>query len=213
MKMRIRRLSSAIISVVAVLLAACAHDSMQDSVSRDNVRVLLETDLGNIVVEVFPKVAPLSANDFLAYVDAGLYEGGAFYRVVRLDNDHGDPKIEVVQGGLLDKSNARPPIAHETTKMTGLRHVDGTLSLARSTVGTGGAAAFFIVLGEQPGLDHGARRNPDGQGFAAFGRVVSGMEIVRRINRMPADAATENAYLKGQMLTQPVLIKKASRVD
>ena len=148
--------------------------------AESGVRVELDTQLGPIRVEVLPQAAPLSACDFLAYTDRGLYSNASFYRVVRLDNDHGSPKIEVVQGGLPDDAKGLPPIKHETTQQTGLKHVDGALSLARGAVGTGGASAFFIVIGNQPGLDYGAMRNKDGQGFAVFGRVVSGMDIVKR---------------------------------
>ncbi len=178
----------------------------------DGVRVALETTAGAIEVEVFPERAPLSACDFLAYVDGGLYERAAFYRVVRTDNDRGTPRIEVVQGGLQDETKARPPIAHETTQMTGLTHVDGALSLARGPVGTGSAAAFFIVIGSQPALDFGGARNTDKQGFAVFGRVVRGMDVVRRIHRLRSDAPTGDAYTTGQLLNEPVAITKATRL-
>jgi peptidyl-prolyl cis-trans isomerase A (cyclophilin A) len=180
------------------------------------IRVELDTDLGAILVEVFPDVAPLSACDFLAYVDAGLYANAAdaaFYRVVRLDNDHGEPKIEVVQGGLQDEKQERAPVPHESTQATGLKHVDGALSLARGAVGTGSAAAFFIVIGDQPSLDFGGARNKDRQGFAVFGRVVRGMEIVRRIHQMKANGAVDDPYLKDQLLAKPVAIKGAKRLD
>ncbi|OYV01450.1 MAG: peptidylprolyl isomerase, partial [Burkholderiales bacterium PBB5] len=125
-------------------------------------RVVIETPLGRIVVELDTKRAPLSAADFLRYVDKGLYNGAGFYRSVRRDNDRGTPTIEVIQGGLLDDSRALPPVAHEPTGRSGLKHLDGTLSVARSAPGTGGGAAFFICIGDQPGLDEGALRNPDG---------------------------------------------------
>jgi peptidyl-prolyl cis-trans isomerase A (cyclophilin A) len=187
-----------------------AHGA-QTGTDESSVGVTLETSLGAIDVEVFPKRAPLSACDFLAYVDRGLYEGAAFYRVVRYDNDRGDPRIQVIQGGLQDESKERPPVAHETTQQTGLKHVDGALSLARGSVGTGSAAAFFIVIGDQPALDFGGKRNADSQGFAAFGRVVRGMDTVHRIHRLKADATTNDPYLEGQLLREPVVIAKAYR--
>jgi len=198
-------------------LVACAGLAHQNAIAQNmqmlgGVRVELATTLGPIVVEVFPRVAPLSACDFLSYVDAGSYKGATFYRTVRLDNDHGEPKIEVIQGGLQDESKGRPPVAHETTQKTGLKHVDGALSLARGAVGTGGAAAFFIVINNQPGLDYGGARNKDGQGFAVFGRVVRGMDIVRRIHQQNANAPTDDAYLKGQLLSSPVVIESAKRL-
>lgn len=175
------------------------------------VPVKLETSAGAIEVEIYPKAAPLSACDFLRYVDRKLYDGATFYRVVRGDNDHGQPKIAVIQGGLSDDKQMTPPIAHETTQQTGIRHTEGTLSLARGAVGTGSAAAFFIVLGEQPALDYGGTRNPDRQGFAAFGRVVRGMDVVRKIQNMRSDAPTDDAYMQGQLLREPVVIKRARR--
>jgi peptidyl-prolyl cis-trans isomerase A (cyclophilin A) len=206
--MRSRVLTTAIVSLA---LLASGHSLAAEKKSA--VRVELETELGRVLVEVLPSVAPLSACDFIAYTDAGLYEGAGFYRVVRLDNDHGTPKIEVVQGGLMDESKERVPVAHESTQKTGLKHVDGALSLARGDVGTGSAAAFFVVIGNQPGLDHGGTRNKDEQGFAVFGRVVEGMDIVRRIHGMKADGPVDDAYLKDQLLAKPVVIKHAKRLD
>ena len=116
-----------------------------------------------------------------------------------------------VQGGVLDMEAAPAGIAHETTASTGLRHVDGTLSIARGQPGTGSAAAFFIVLGDQPSLDFGGMRNPDAQGFAAFGKVIDGMEVVREINAIDADAPTEDDYVRGQILAEPIRFR-AKRV-
>jgi len=194
------------LSSFAITASLCVASAGAQGPGRDGqaVEVDLDTDLGTIRVEVFPDVAPLSAGDFLRYVDAGLYANAGFYRVVREDNDNGSPVISVIQGGLLDEQEALAPIAHETTETTGLRHTDGALSLARSDPGTGSAAAFFIVLGEQPSLDFGGMRNPDGQGFAVFGRVVEGMDVVRRINALQGDAEVEDEYVRGQILTEPV---------
>jgi peptidyl-prolyl cis-trans isomerase A (cyclophilin A) len=175
------------------------------------VHVVLDTDAGAIEIAVDTAHAPLSAGDFLRYVDAGLYDGAAFYRVVRADNDHGTPKIEVVQGGLTDESRALPPIAHETTRETGILHRDGTVSLARGQPGTGSGAAFFICIGDQPALDFGGTRNPDGLGFAAFGHVVRGMDVVRKIQAMKSDAPSDSPYMAGQLLTEPVVIRHARR--
>ena len=176
------------------------------------VRVALETDRGTILVEVYPQIAPLSAGDFLRHVDEGLFDTAGFYRVVRPDNDQGAPVISVVQGGVLDMEAASAGIAHETTESTGLRHVDGTVSIARGQPGTGSAAAFFIVLGDQPSLDFGGMRNPDAQGFAAFGKVIDGMDVVREINAINADAPTDDDYVRGQILTEPVRFR-ARRVQ
>jgi len=197
----------------AMLVGCVATTAAQTTPSPERVRATLSTDLGDITVAVFPKAAPLSACDFLAYIDEGLYRNASFYRVVRSDNDRGTPKIEVVQGGLPDDAKQRPPIAHETTRMTGLTHNDGSLSLARAEVGTGGGAAFFIVIGKQPSLDFGGARNKDGQGFAAFGRVIEGMSVVKRIHAIKDAAPTDDEYLRGQVLANPVAIKDAKRID
>jgi peptidyl-prolyl cis-trans isomerase A (cyclophilin A) len=175
-------------------------------------RVALDTSLGRIVVELDTTRAPLSAADFLRYVERGLYSGAGFYRSVRRDNDRGTPPIEVIQGGLLDDGRELPPVAHEATDTTGLRHVDGTLSLARGAPGTGSGAAFFVCIGDQPGLDAGAARNPDRQGFAAFGRVVQGMDVVRRIHAAPTDPDQGEAYVRGQLLREPVKIVQGKRL-
>jgi len=177
----------------------------------DRVRVTLLTAAGRIDIDLAARQAPLSTADFLRYIDAKSYDGGTFFRVVRPDNDHGSPVIDVVQGGIRKGARTLPPIAHETTAMTGLRHLDGTISLPRDHVGTGSGAEFFICIGDQPSLDFGGKRNKDGQGFAAFGRVVSGMEIVRTIWRMKADGPSPDAYVAGQMLPHPVPILSARR--
>jgi peptidyl-prolyl cis-trans isomerase A (cyclophilin A) len=169
-------------------------------------RVVLETPLGNITVEVYPDRAPVTAANFLHYVDEGLFTGASFYRVVRLDNQPDDEvRIEVVQGGVrrLPPEQRVPPITHETTEMTGLKHRDGTLSMARSRPGTA-SSEFFICIGDQPELDFGGRRNPDGQGFAAFGRVVEGIEVVRRIQALEPGG--------GQYLQEPVPITRVVRI-
>jgi len=179
--------------------------------SSDNPHVTLETEMGDIVIEVMIDKAPISGGDFLTYVEQGLYEGEGFYRVVRADdNDNGSPKIDVIQGGLIDYEQGLPYIAHETTEMTGIKHTDGTMSLARDEPGTGSAAYFVIVLGDQPSLDYGGDRNPDGQGFATFGKVVSGMDVVRKIHSVPTDRfVEEEGYTGGQILKEPVRIISA----
>lgn len=198
-----------LLAALATLLAAA---SAPVHAAEALPRVALHTGEGRIVVELDTVRAPLSAADFLRYVDAGLYAGAGFYRSVRRDNDRGTPGIEVIQGGLLTEDRAGPPVAHEPTSATGLQHRDGSLSLARGAPGTGGGAAFFICIGDQPALDAGARRNPDGLGFAAFGRVVDGMDVVRRIHAAPTDANRGGDYVRGQLLQAPVLIERAERL-
>lgn len=177
------------------------------------VRVVLETDLGAIELEIDVDRAPLSAGSFLAHVDAGLYARGGFYRTVYPENDNGNPKISVVQGGVLPGVDGLPPVHHETTAQTGILHKDGVISLARGDVGTGGGAAFFICIGDQPSLDMGGGRavSGDGQGFAAFGRVSNGMDVVHAIHQSKPAGDTEDAYLAGQILDPPVRILRAYR--
>jgi peptidyl-prolyl cis-trans isomerase A (cyclophilin A) len=153
-------------------------------------RVLVDTDAGAITVELYADRAPVTSANFLRYVTEGRYDGGAFYRVVTPRNQPRDSlRIEVIQGGLdRDGSRRLPPIVHEAGDKTGIRHVDGTISMARGGPGTA-SSEFFLVIGNQPSLDFGGMRNPDGQGFAAFGRVVQGMDVVRKIQGMPADSA------------------------
>jgi peptidyl-prolyl cis-trans isomerase A (cyclophilin A) len=172
--------------------------------------VLIVTAQGEITVVVDTDRAPLSAGDFLAYVDDKLYDGGRFYRSVHPENDANPEKISVLQGGIGDREKALPPIAHETTRKTGLRHLDGTVSIARKEPGTGTAAAFFICIGDQPALDFGGKRNPDGQGFAAFGRVTRGMDVVRAIWAQPT--AGSDGSIGAQMLASPVEIRTVRRL-
>ena len=173
--------------------------------------VVLSTELGDIEVEVYVERAPQSSMSFLDFVDAGLYEGATFYRTVMPENDKGSPPISVIQGGLADESNSMPPVPHETTQDSGVLHTDGVISLARAAPGEANAAAFFICIGDQPGLDYGGKRNPDGLGFAAFGKVVGGMDVVHAIHRREATGPSDSDYTKGQMITEPVVISSAAR--
>lgn len=166
-------------------LIALAALPLATRAASTRVRTRVATPLGDFVIEVDPAVAPITVANYLAYVDARLLDTAWVYRLVTLANQPQSPhKIEVVQWGLNLKDDApplRPPIAHETTKQTGLRHRDGTVSMARGAPGTA-TGEFFICIGEQPELDFGGRRNPDGQGFAAFGQVVQGMDVVRALH-------------------------------
>ncbi len=177
----------------------------------EQIRVALQTSIGQVMLSLDTLRAPLSAGAFLAAIDAGLYGGGTFSRVVRQDNDHGSPQISVVQGGARTEAGLKP-VAHESTRQTGLRHLNGTLSLPRDGVGTATGGEFFICIGDQPGLDFGGGRNHDGQGFAAFGQVVTGMETMRQIWSMDASGPSTDTYTKGQMLRVPVPILRATRV-
>jgi peptidyl-prolyl cis-trans isomerase A (cyclophilin A) len=171
------------------------------------VVIRLSTGLGVIEAELYADRAPATVANFLKYVDAGRYTGGLFHRTVKLHPDnqpHNTVKIEVIQGGVNPEFAGQdwPAIALERTRDTGLKHLDGTLSMARAAPDTA-TSDFFICIGDQPELDFGGKRNPDGQGFAAFGRVTKGMDIVRKIQNAPAE---------GQKLIPPVRIMKIERL-
>ena len=174
------------------------------------INVTLQTTVGTIHIELYSEKAPISVANFLRYADDGYFNNTSFYRAVRYENDNGSPKIEVIQGGIGDGERAYPMIRHESTNITGLKHLDGTLSMSRGAVDTA-TSDFFICIGDQSGLDYGASRNSDGLGFAAFGRVTSGMDIVRKIHQMPSDKPTDNSYVKGQLINNPIIIKTIQR--
>ena len=166
------------------------------------MRVVLTTELGDIVLELDAEHAPVSTANFLKYVNGGFYTNGVFHRTVKPDNQpQNKVKIEVVQAGANPEREKEsfPPIALERTNKTGLKHLDGTLSMARDQPDSA-TSDFFICIGDQPELDFAGKRNPDGQGFAAFGKVVKGMDVVRKIQASPAD---------GQKLNPPIFILKA----
>ena len=172
----------------------------------DPVRVVVETGMGSFELEVDIDAAPVTAVNFLRYVDGGYYDGGTFFRTVHADNQPDDSvRIAVVQGGRNPDLEAAsfPPIPLERTSETGLLHGDGAVSMGRR--GPDAAThSFFICIGDQPSLDFGGMRNPDGQGFAAFGRVVAGMDVVRAIHQAPYEA---------QQLTPPVRIARVYRKE
>jgi peptidyl-prolyl cis-trans isomerase A (cyclophilin A) len=159
----------------------------------------MRTELGDITLEIETEKAPVTASNFLSLVQKGAYNGAIFYRVVRPDNQPDNPvRIEVIQGGLYrdDLVSAYPCIEHESTERTGILHTNGVISMARDEPGSA-STEIFICLGDQPSLDYGGNRNPDGAGFAAFGKVTEGMDVVRRIQALPDS---------GQYLVEPVLI-------
>ena len=178
------------------------------------VDVILQTAMGDIEIAIFARQAPMSARAFLSFVDDGSFtRHGAFYRVVRNgENDTNQPFIDVIQGGWWQPPSSLPPIEHESTRQTGLRHLDGIVSLARGAVGTATGAAFFICIGDQPELDEGGARNPDRHGCAAFGRVTAGMNVVRAIHQQRTGSAVAvGSFQVRQLLDAPVRITRASR--
>jgi peptidyl-prolyl cis-trans isomerase A (cyclophilin A) len=172
-------------------------------------QVRIETALGAIVVAVDPVAAPITAANFLAYVDGRFFDGGRFHRATRADNYvvnlPNRPLLQVIQAGINPdtKSKAFPPIPLERTSVTGLKHVVGTVSMARGAGADTATSDFFIDLDDQPSLDFTGKRFDDAQGAAAFGRVVSGMDVVRKIQQQPTS---------GQSLDPPIAIVRAMRV-
>jgi peptidyl-prolyl cis-trans isomerase A (cyclophilin A) len=200
-----------VLTLPALALAQSACSTQPANTQPANTQVLTEvqTTLGSFVVAVDTRKAPLTVANYLAYVDAKHLDNGQVYRIVNPANQSAQTqhKIEVVQWGMNtpdDKPAPFPPIAHETTQQTGLLHLDGTVSMARNGPGTA-TAEYFICIGAQPELDFGGRRNPDGQGFAAFGQVVSGRAVLQAI------------YAQGQVETQyiqpPLAVLRVRRLN
>ena len=172
-------------------------------INLSNPVVLIETSQGNIKVELYPDNAPITTENFLRYVYEGLYDDTTFFRTVTMENQPNDEvKIEVIQGGQVPKEKEYEPITLERTTLTGLKHLDGVISMGRFKPDSA-KSRFFFCIGDQPELDFNGKRNLDGQGFAAFGIVLEGMDVVRKIQSMPHD---------GQRLTPPIKIISLKQV-
>ena len=174
-----------------------------------DVVVSLDTSLGAIIIALKARQAPLTTANFLQYVDGKLYDGASFWRAAKAP---GSVDYGLIEGGLAgDPKKVLKPVAHEPTTPTGLRHVDGTLSLARREPGSGDSD-FFICVGDAPYLDANPAADGDNLGFAAFGQVIKGMEIVRKILNLPTPGEAINPVMKGQMLDPVVPIVTARRL-
>jgi len=172
-----------------------------------NPHVRIETKFGTIEVELFPDKAPKTVAAFLSYIDSGYYKNASFYRVLNDNNQPSNaPKSELIQGGIWKTNNklatSIPGIPHEPTNQTKILHQDGVISLARAEPGSAGTE-FFICVGDQPGFDYGGKNNPDGQGYAAFGKVIKGMSVINSIY---------NADEYDQALDPPVSIYSIKRL-
>ena len=168
------------------------------------VHCLIKTSLGDIAIELYPAKAPVTVANFMQYVDKKLYNGSSFFRVCTPANEAvRKVKIQVIQGGNVPDSLSLDSIKIETTKYTGVLHKNGTLSMARSGPNSA-TSQFFICINNQPALDYGGARNPDGQGFAAFGKVTNGMAVVKKIQSQKDTS---------QYLVKPVKIYWISRVE
>ena len=193
----------AILIMIQILSPCRANPEASVKPGPLNPKVVIKTELGNIVVEIYQDRAPITAANFLRHVDSKLYDSSVFHRTVTMDNQPGNAvKIEVIQGGQLGPEKSFSAIALERTSVTGIKHVDGAISMARSSADSA-TSSFFICLGDQPELDFGGKRNSDGQGFAAFGKVISGMDVVKKIHKSPAE---------GQNLKPPIKILYAERI-
>lgn len=211
-----RRLVLAALPLTLALLAAAPparHAPLREPAPiplADSVRVVLTTELGPIVVDLDGKHAPVTTANFLHYVDSRRFDGITFYRAMHLA--WGDQPNGLIQAGVRDPRRLFPPIAHEPTSQTGILHKAGTLSMARFAPGTA-TADFSILLSDMGGLDADPNAaDAEGKaGFAAFGHVVEGMDIVRRIWDAPRSATEGDGVLKGQMLAAPVKVLTARR--
>ncbi len=190
-------------------LAAAAAGARQPDLQPGEVLVRLETPLGAIDLAIDTTRAPVTAANFLKYVDGGFYDGGRFHRATRADNYApvlpNRPPMEIIQAGINPERRKEgfPAIPLERTSVTGLKHVVGTVSMARAPQADSARSDFFICLDDQPSLDFGGLRFDDGQGAAAFGRIVSGMDVVRKIQQQPTEK---------QVLTPAIPITKAARI-
>lgn len=174
------------------------------------VRVKLETGDGSIVLELYPDKAPITAGNFLRYVDGKRFDGATFYRASKVPNA---PEFGLIQGGVQnDPARVLKPIAHEPTTKTGLSHTDGVISMGRTNPGTA-TSDFFIVLGDMTYMDADPKQPGDNLGFAAFGKVVEGMDTARKILAEPTSQTAGVGVMKGEMLAKPVKIISARRVD
>ena len=188
-----------------LILLLCIASACSPKYKNPHVRI--ETKFGDIEVELYPDQAPKSVAAFLSYIDSGYYKNAAFYRVLRDDEQPMDaPKSELIQGGIWKTNNklatSIPGIPHEPTNQTKILHQDGVISLARAEPGSAGTE-FFICVGDQPGFDYGGKNNPDGQGYAAFGKVIKGMSVINSIY---------NADEYDQALDPPVSIYSIKRL-
>lgn len=170
----------------------------------NTVACKIETSLGIILIELYPDKAPITVANFLKYVDNNLYDNSSFFRVCTPQNEvNREIQIEVIQGGNIEEAHTLPPIKMETTAHTGIKHLNGTISMARVGPDTA-TSQFFICIKDQPELDYQGKRNNDKQGFAAFGKVTKGMDVVLKIQKQKEI---------DQYLLEPVLIKTIQRVE
>jgi peptidyl-prolyl cis-trans isomerase A (cyclophilin A) len=195
---------------IFILLFCCISFSCHSKKNYKEPTVKIETNFGDIIVELYPEKAPKTVAAFLSYVDSGYYKDASFYRVLKAeDQPSGSFRSDLVQGGIWQTKNklqlSLPGISLETTKQTGLHHKSGTITLARTGPDSGNTE-FFILTGDEAGksYDYGGDANADGQGFAAFGQVIEGMDVVKDIHEQPDNATS---------FTPPIAIKNIVRLN
>lgn len=186
--------------LICLLLFSCSRPHFK------NPHILIISQYGDIEVELFPDQAPKTVAAFLSYIDSGFYNKTSFYRVLKADEFTNPANTGIIQGGIWQTNPGRKAsiagIEHETTQQTGLSHLSGTISLARTTPGSANTE-FFICIGDQSPLDAGRRGTEDGQGYAAFGKVFEGMDIVRKIQAQASH---------GDQFDKPVEIRKITKL-
>ena len=199
----------ALLAVASASAAAPRHGPHKGPPAPAPVRVALQTSAGTIVVQLETKRAPITAGNFLRYAEQKKFDGTTFYRASRTP---GAPKLGFIQGGIRHSiMRSLPPIAHEPTNRTGIKHTDGTISMARDAPGSA-MGDFFITVGPTPAMDAHPGKPGDSAGYAAFGHVVKGMDVVRRILSLRTYTDRGSGAMKGQMLIAPVQILSARRV-
>jgi peptidyl-prolyl cis-trans isomerase A (cyclophilin A) len=204
----IARLAAA--PLLLALTAAAPAQPQAPAALPDTVRVAMTTEVGTITLDLDAKNAPVTTRNFVRYVDQRRFDGIAFYRVMRLA--WGERPNGLIQAGTRgDPRRVLPPIAHEPTSATGIRHKAGTISMARNAPGTAGGD-FFILMSDQPGFDANPDATGDNLGFAAFGHVVEGMDVARKIYDAPLSPTLGEGAMKGQMIENPVRVITARRI-
>jgi peptidyl-prolyl cis-trans isomerase A (cyclophilin A) len=189
-----------------LFFCACIYITACNQPAYKNPHIIIETQFGDIELELFPDQAPKTVTAFLSYIDSGFYNNTSFYRVLKTEELPTTSNTGIIQGGMWQTNPAKkitiPGITHETTRQTGLSHGSGTISLARLEPGTGNTE-FFICIGDQTPLDAGRRGTEDGQGYAAFGKVFKGMDLVRKIQAQKSH---------GDKFDEKIEIKKITRL-
>ncbi|VAV97987.1 hypothetical protein MNBD_ALPHA01-113 [hydrothermal vent metagenome] len=205
-----KKLLKYILAMTSVIIIQTVYAA--DNTETRTIDIVIETDKGDIALELYPQLAPITVENFIENIRAGLYEGGRFYRASRPDNNLNAKRaiLTIIQGGKNEQATERPAIPHETTEQTGISHLDGVISMARLDPGTA-TSEFFISIGDNSGLDFGSDRYETGkrQGYTTFGRVTRGMDVVVKIQQLPTGNKSkgEDDWFGQQLINDTVIIK------